>query len=604
MNLHLKYLLVLTLGSGTLAATSPEGDDTYTPVLVSDGKISPDTQTINITIPAGTIIGSVSAVETFNGIPYAESPAGLERLKPPKRRKELLDGFDATGKAASCPQMPFRIGQVQTATTNASIAPAVANLPIFNTDSTNESEDCLTISVQRPLGTTSADSLPVLFWIYGGGFAAGGTSTYNAEHLMQFAKERSQDFIFVAVNYRVSGFGFLGGAEVKANGSSNLGLLDQRMGLEWVADNIAAFGGNSSRVTIAGESAGAISVFDQMLLFGGDATYGNGTLFQGAIMSSGSAAPVDPIDSPRAQEIYDGVVSRANCSGSDDTLDCLRRCNFSTIADAINNAPGIFSYSSLALSYLPRPDEKVLENSSEIMVKAGRYHAVPVIIGDQEDEGTLFSLPQTNVTSTERLVEYFQKVIFAHATEEEVADFVAKYPEDSAAGSPFRTEERWDKVYLTLYEGWLPINVPGFKRMAAILGDLVFTLVRRLAIEYMVEQHPEKPVWSYLNSYAYNGTWPMGQFGTFHGSDLSKIFKGVDMPANSTRTYWLNFLHNLDPNVGGGVGEEDGDFPSWPAWQGTEKLLWVNATEIGYLDDNFRDASYQYMKANVSRLYF
>ena len=94
----------------------------------------------------------------------------------------------------------------------------------------------------------------------------GAANAKNAENLIQFAEKQNQQFVFVGVNYRVGGFGFLGGAEVLADDSANLGLRNQRMGLEWVADNIAYFGGDPDRVTIWGQSAGSISAFDQMVL--------------------------------------------------------------------------------------------------------------------------------------------------------------------------------------------------------------------------------------------------------------------------------------------------------------------------------------------------
>jgi carboxylesterase type B len=105
--------------------------------------------------------------------------------------------------------------------------------------------------------------------------------------------------ILVAINYRLDAFGFLGGSEVLADGASNLGLLDQRMALEWVADNIAEFGGDPVAVTISGESAGGMSVFDQLALFDGNNTYKGQPLFRGAIMSSGSITPTEPIDGSR-----------------------------------------------------------------------------------------------------------------------------------------------------------------------------------------------------------------------------------------------------------------------------------------------------------------
>jgi carboxylesterase type B len=104
------------------------------------------------------------------------------------------------------------------------------------------------------------------------------------------SQQQKQPIIVVTVNYRVGGHGFLGGKELHAEGSTNLGLLDQRLGLQWVSDNIDAFGGDPTKVTIWGESAGAISVFDQMAAYDGNNTYKGKPLFRGAIMNSGILA--------------------------------------------------------------------------------------------------------------------------------------------------------------------------------------------------------------------------------------------------------------------------------------------------------------------------
>jgi carboxylesterase type B len=147
----------------------------------------------------------------------------------------------------------------------------ILDLPIFQTV-TNVDEDCLTININRPTGTTSSSKLPVLFWIFGGGFELGSTLMYDGASLVADSITQGKLIIFVGVNYRVGGFGFLPGSEILADGSGNLGLLDQRLGLKCVADNIEAFGGDPEKVTIWGESARATSVFDQMALYDGDNT--------------------------------------------------------------------------------------------------------------------------------------------------------------------------------------------------------------------------------------------------------------------------------------------------------------------------------------------
>ncbi|KAL3442756.1 Alpha/Beta hydrolase protein [Aspergillus insuetus] len=544
--------------------------------LSSAAVVNRASETATVALPRATILGNIKEnVESFSGIPYAEPPVGSLRLKPPQRLNRSLGLFDGIGPAGACPQF---VSSPESTNFLEKILGTVANIPFVH-DVSGQSEDCLTITVARPAGVKDGAKLPVMYWIFGGAFEIGWSSMYDGTGLVNFGVGIGKPFIFVAINYRVGGFGFLAGKEILADGAANLGLLDQRMGLEWVADNIAYFGGDPDKVTIAGESAGAISVLDQMALYGGDHMYKGKPLFRGGIMSSGSIIPAEPIDSERAQAVYDKVVRAGGCAGKADTLGCLRALDYTDFVNAVSAPPGLLSYEGLALSYLPRPDGHVLPDSPDVLVREGKYAAVPFIVGDQEDEGTLFSLFQSNLTSKDALVEYLYNVVFKSASEDQLSELVDTYNSGLAAlveGSPFRT-------------GLLNDIFPGFKRRAALLGDVLFTLSRRAFLELAHDANPDVPSWSYLATYDY-GTPLMG---TFHGSDLLQVFYGIfgNYAAKTTRTYFVNFVHSLDPN-----GDQTSALPAWPQWAKGRELINFAKDKATILVDNFRSDSFEVIK--------
>ncbi|KZL79159.1 sterol esterase precursor [Colletotrichum incanum] len=454
-----------------------------------------------VNAPAGTIIGrSFGSVETFAGIPYAQPPVGPLRLKPPQRLNASVGNFDARGIASSCPQFVLSF---ESRNILLNVVGSFLTLPVFQP--ITGQEDCLTVTVQPPSGTLADAKLPVLFWIFGGGFEFGSTVSYNGASFVRDGSQTGQPFIFVGVNYRLGGFGFLPGDEILQDGSANLGLLNQRMDLKWIADNIAS-GAN-----------------------------------------------------PRA--VYDTVVQAAGCAGSPDTLDCLRSVSYGTFLRAATSLPSILSYEALALAYVPRPDGVVFRDSPDILARNGRYAAVPMIIGNQEDEGTLFVLFKPGILTTSQLVGYLSELYFHNASRVQLTTLVDTYDRRSSAGSPFRT-------------GIFNEISPGFKWRAAILGDLVFTLARRSFLAVAKAKYPAVPAWSYLNSYNY-GT-PI--IGTFHTSDILQ---------------YLNFLYNLDPNVG------IGGYAQWPEWSQSQQLLWFLNDRTEYLTDDFRNDSYEFIYSNI-----
>lgn len=530
------------------------------------GKLLDLSPTVAISHPAATIVGSSALlIDTFNGIPFAKPPTGNLRLKPPQPITSSLGTVRATGVPASCPQMTTSIPSG----VPASVLQIISNLPIVSAAGQGQ-EDCLTLNINRPTGTTSSAKLPVLVWIYGGGFEFGSTQMYDGSGLVRDSITSNQPIIYVALNYRLGGFGFLGGKEILKDGSSNLGLLDQRLALQWVADNIAAFGGDPSKVTIWGESAGAISVWDQMAAQDGNNLYKGKPLFRAGIMNSGSIVPAKPVDDKKAQDVFNTVVSVAGCSSAADKLKCLRGVPFDIFYNATNSVPSILGYNSVALSYLPRPDGKFLTKSPDILAQTGKYAKVPFILGDQEDEGTLFSLFQNNITTTEQLRQYIKTIFFPTASDAAINALLTAYPDDQAQGSPFNT-------------GQLNQLYPQFKRLAAMLGDITFTITRRGFLNYAAQVHPNVPFWSYLSSNLY-GT-PI--LGTFHGSDILTVFNNVPpaYPGFAYRSYYLSFINNLDPNV-------HTTFPTWPKWKDSKQLVHMKATSQELITDDFRQAAY------------
>ncbi|EIM86931.1 carotenoid ester lipase precursor [Stereum hirsutum FP-91666 SS1] len=466
-----------------------------------------------IQLDSGTFVGNQTGNATqFLGIPYALPPTGDLRLRLPVANLPYNGTYNASTFGPICPQQSFVLDPSVVAT----VGPIVAELA-FGPGNYPQSEDCLNLDVIVPTGTTADAKLPVVVWIYGGAFEEGDMPPYPGEAIIEGSLELGTPVVYVAMNYRLSAFGFLPGKEVKEAGVGNLGLQDQRLALRWIQKYIEAFGGDPNRVIIFGQSAGAISVGLQMVTNGGDAE----GLFHGGFMQSGSPFPVGDIAGTKPQAVYDSIVDRAGCSNATDTLQCLRELPFSVFNDVSNETFSSFSFQSLNLAFEPLADGGFLKEDPQQLVLKGEVANIPFVTGDCDDEGTLFSLGNANLTTETETNNYIASNYFPNASTQDLQPLLAAYPSDPSAGSPFDT-------------GSANNVTAQYKRLAAFQGDLIFQAPRRF---FLQQRSSQQNAWSYL--WKRDKSTPY--IGSYHGSDSAYT-------PGEVRDAVINFAYNLDPN--------------------------------------------------------
>src|SRR5579871_841103 len=308
-------------------------------------------QAASVTTQQGIVQGGASGgVETFFGIPFASPPTGDNRWRAPLPPQAYPGGVrQATSFSAPCYQ--------------AGAATATVPAP---------SEDCLYLNVWRPAGTPAGARLPVLVYIYGGGFSGGNNTTFDGAPLASSSKT-----IFVTINYRVGAFGWLAlpalDDETPDGASSgNYGFLDMVQALRWIRQNIGAFGGDPGNVTISGTSAGGIAVC--MFL----AAPLKDQLFHKAIIESGECEPSSVFIVTHQQEIATGAnfAAKVGCTDPSTFSSCLRNAPASTLL-ASAAAAGRFT-ANVGGALVP-------VHPFQAMASGAIAH-VPVIVGANHDE--------------------------------------------------------------------------------------------------------------------------------------------------------------------------------------------------------------------------
>lgn len=477
----------------------------------------PEQASAVVKIDSGQLQGvEADGVISFKGVPFAAPPVGEYRWRPPQPTPKWEGVRQATEFGRNC--MQGRGGPPPAARPG---APAAQG----------PSEDCLYLNVWRPAGST-ARNLPVMVWIFGGGFVGGSASSPNTSGV-QFAK---QGVVLVAMNYRVGRFGFfahpaLSGERPNEN-KGNYAYMDQLAALQWVKRNIAAFGGNPNNVTIFGFSAGGVSVHSML------ASPQARGLFHKAIAHSGgsrdsvlTARPlradgVDPNYPVSAETIGMQFAKSMGIEGTDQAaLARLRGLSADEVLRGASPQPGV-TVPSYELT--PILDGRLITETAETAYKARRQPRVPLMLGSNSAD-----------TAGNR--------IKARTKDE----FFARYGQ-------------WSAEAKAAYD---PDGTTDLATMVARAND-DFGQAEPARFAANAFAANGSPVYLYMFSYVPTAMREQLRAGSPHGGDVSFAFGtlgtgrgGPPTPedlavSRIAQSYWVNFARTGDPNGAG--------LPTWP----------------------------------------
>ncbi len=472
---------------------------------------------IDVTIESGPLHGAADeATRAFLGIPYAAPPVGPLRFLPPKPAAAWTARRDALSYGPTCMQL-------------ANGAP-----------SPSSSEDCLYLNVWTPLAAVK--DAPVFVWIHGGGnvVGAGSESLYSGANLAAKA-----NVIVVTLNYRLGPFGFLSHpALAKAEGvavAPTQALLDQQAALAWVKRNISAFGGDPTKVTVAGESAGGQAVCSQL------AMPGSKGLFRAATIQSGPciANKFLFLEPALADDQGKRLATAVGCANDDAALTCLQGKPASDILGALPLRKGLFG--AEGDSWAPVIDGVALPKTPSAAFRAGEHTKVPTILGTNLNEGQLFLSLWGSPPPTPKDLRAIYGLLFDAPT---VDALMTRYGGDVDAG----------------------------KAYSDALGDLFTCMTRHTARDLAAGGTP-----TYLYQFVYPYT--VAAFPgvvTSHAFELPLLFRngfaGTKLGdedllmADVMDGYWGSLVTTGDPSAA-----RLGGTPAWPAYQtGTDEHLVID----------------------------
>lgn len=470
---------------------------------------------VEVTYDDGTVVGrEIEGIDAFLAIPYAAPPLGDLRWRAPQPVEPWTEPRDASEVPNSCPQV------------NAL------------TSSTLEGdEDCLYLNVFSP--DVEATGMPVYVWIHGGGFIF-GSGGRSVRRLAQ-----ASNTVVVAINYRLDQLGFLAhpAFEAEGGGTGNYGFLDQRAAMEWVRDNIEAFGGDPNNVTIAGESAGGVSVALHAIAPDSDG------LFHRAIIQSGAPDILPLATLEEAQTLGQSFATEVGCDDPDAAAACLRALPVEDLIIAVElteELGGLF-YGQPLLVPTPNIDGVTLLEDASAAYTGGRFSDVPFFVGSNDDEGTLFHASLSSIPVADE-AEY--RTVLSRRFPDDVDAIVAEYPvsafEDANAA------------------------------LTAVTGDQFNCATRKLVRQI---SDAGRTTWHYVFDAVPDGLLVGSlELGAYHSAELVYLFDLDDPTLGSVpdahrdlqstmQAYWTNFAATGDPNGAG--------LAAWPEFDraGDQHLL-------------------------------
>ncbi|KAJ7131992.1 alpha beta-hydrolase [Mycena filopes] len=333
------------------------------------------------------LVDTTSNITQFLGVRYAAAPLGDLRFRAPQPPVNMTGVQQATAQPNECFQASS--GRAPTNPLGARATQIIAT------------EDCLFLNVYYPSDAvgTPPRNLPTVVWIHGGGYLAGAASGANGEDII---RQSNHGVVVVLIQYRLGVFGFLPGAEVKANGALNAGLLDQDFALRWVNQHITKFGGNPAKVTIWGESAGAGSVLQQVVAHGGNT---QPRLFRGAITSSTFLPSQYQYNDRIPELLFSEVVAQTNCATATDAMSCLRAANATALQTANTNINlgGFFG----TFVFVPVVDGTFITQRPTLSFMQGKVNGEALLSVTNTFEGTIFVNQSVSVTAEQYSLELF-----------------------------------------------------------------------------------------------------------------------------------------------------------------------------------------------------